>query len=536
MPVVARRLSTQIFAAQLLILLVTVGVGFGLFIRQARIGLDHQYQLRSAAIAETVAGMPEVSACLTDTSRCTAPLQDIADRVEAETGATYVVVFNMQDIRLTHPNRDLVGKTNEEPIVTLDGRVHLAIDNGSLGRSANARVPVRAADGTMVGEVSVGIREASVGAALRKQVPSYALWMMLALGFGALASWLLARRLKKRTFGLELDEIALLLREREATLHGIREGVIACDADDRITMVNDEARRLLGLGVTPSGGRLAELLPAGRLRDVLTGGEGARDEIVLTDDRALVVNKMPVVLAGQPHGSVITLRDRTEIAGLMRELDGVRRLTETLRAQHHEFTNNMHTVAGLIELGEHEEALTFLTDVQQSQSAFADSVRERISAAPIVGLLLGKAAAASERGVELVLTDDSWLGGSPEKVNALTTIIGNLVDNALDSITGPARADRGDGRILVTIVEDEAELVIDISDNGPGVPEQMREDIWRDGFTTKPAHEGVHRGIGLALVHRLVQRLGGSIALGDGPGARFVVHLPLHSPATRASR
>ena len=146
-------------------------------------------------------------------------------------------------------------------------------------------------------------------------------------------------------------------------------GVIACDPGDRITMVNDEARRLLVLGVTTSGGRLTDLLPTGRLREVLTGGDIARDEVVLTDDRALLVNKMLVVLTGQPHGSVITLRDRTEIAGLIRELDGVRRLTETLRAQHHEFTNTMHTVAGLIELGEHDEALSFLTDVQQSQAA-----------------------------------------------------------------------------------------------------------------------------------------------------------------------
>ncbi|GAB4007284.1 ATP-binding protein [Nocardioides ultimimeridianus] len=525
MPVLARRLSTQIFAAQLIILFATVAIGFVLLARQARIGLDHQYQERSVAIASTVAGMPDVGSCLSGRFTCTEPLEALARRVEQESGATYVVILDMHGIRHSHPNPDLIGEAVEEPIATIDGRTHVGTDNGSLGRSANGKAPVYDATGAMVGEVSVGIKETTVGAALRAQLPAYALWTGLALAGGAVASWLLARRLKRTTFGLEPDEIALLLREREATLHGIREGVIACDPDDRITMINDEARRLLGLGVTPTGGRLADLLPPGRLLDVLAGSDTASDEVVLTDDFALLVNKLPVFLAGRPHGTVVTLRDRTEIAGLIRELDGVRRLTDTLRAQHHEFTNHMHTVAGLIELGEHDDALAFLTDVQTSQAGFADAVRERVAATALVGLLLGKAAAASERGVELRLTEDSWLADVPEKVNAFTTIIGNLIDNALDAVTtGPAS---GPGLIEVTLRDDEDEILIEVADNGPGVPEELREQVFLDGFTTKPTTGGVRRGIGLALVHRLVQRLHGSISLGQGPGARFVVRVPM---------
>ena len=517
----ARRLSTQIFAAQLLILFATMAIGFALFAHQARATLDHQYQERSVAIASTVAGMADVRECLTRSTRCTEPLQDLADRVQTETGATYVVIFNRHDVRMTHPNPRMVGVKNDEPLAVLDGHTHMGTDDGTLGLSANGKAPIWGTGGRLIGEVSVGVKETTVGGALSHQLPSYAAWFLLALAVGAIASWLLARRLKKRTFGLELDEIALLLREREATLHGIREGVIACDADDRITMVNDEARRLLGLGMTPTGGRLRDVLPEGRLLELLTRSETANDEVVLTDDFALLVNKMPVFLAGRPHGSAITLRDRTEIAGLLRELDGVRRLTDTLRAQHHEFTNHMHTVAGLIELGEHEDALAFLTDVQTDQASFADAVRERISAAPIVGLLLGKAAAAGERGVELRLTEDSWLGDTPEKVHAMTTIVGNLIDNALEAVP-PDR-----GRVEVEICGDEREILIQICDNGPGVPEELRDRIFLDGFTTKPAYDGLRRGIGLALVHRLVQRLGGSIEVTGTPGARFVVRLPV---------
>jgi two-component system CitB family sensor kinase len=155
-------------------------------------------------------------------------------------------------------------------------------------------------------------------------------------------------------------------------------------------------------------------------------------------------------------------------------------------------------------------------------------VRERVAAAPLVGLLLGKAAAAHERGVELRLTDDSWLADAPEKVNALTTIVGNLVDNALDAVTsGPTTPPGEPGLVEVTLRDDDSEILIEVSDNGPGVPEHLREKVFLDGFTTKVATQGVRRGIGLALVHRLVQRLHGTIALADGPGARFVVHLPV---------
>lgn len=518
-----RALSTQIFAAQLTILTATVLIGFTLFARQERVQLDRQYEQRAAAIAQTVAGVPVIAACLAgDQQRCIEPIQSVAARIQSETGASYVVVIDMNRIRHSHPIASLIGQPVEEPIATLDGRTHVGIDNGATGRSANGKAPLYTPSGQMIGEVSVGIREDSVSAALYRELPTYALWFAIALASGGLASWALARRLKRRTFGLELDEIARLLQEREATLHGIREGVVAFDEAGSITMVNDEARRLLGLGTSTVGGRLDELLPPGRLHDVLSGAVVGQDEVVLTDDFALTVNRMPVVLAGKPHGAVVTLRDRTEMSGLLRELDGVRSLTDALRAQQHEFTNRMHTLAGLLELGQYDQALAYLTDVQNTQSEFAESLRERIASTLIVGLLLGKAAEASERGITLEITDDSWLGETPEKVQALTTVLGNLIDNALDAVSGTADS----GRVVVTLIEDEDAVLLRVSDNGPGVPAEHTEDIFLDGFSTKPTRGLVRRGIGLALVHRLVQRLNGTIDVRSDNGATFEVHLP----------
>ena len=520
-----RKLSNEIFASQLAILIATVLVGFILFAHQDRSQLDHQYEDRAAAIAQTTAGVPTIVNCLQSVEpACNQQIQSIASRIQSETGAAYVVVIDMQRIRHSHPNPALIGQPVEEPIVTADGRTHVGIDNGSTGRSANGKAPIYGSSRQMLGEVSVGLTESSVSEALWRELPTYAGWFAIALAGGALASWLLARRLKRRTFGLELDEIAKLLQEREATLHAIREGVVAFDRAGRVTMVNDEARRLLELNSTVVGGKLDALVAPGRLRDVLSGQISGQDEVVLTDDYCLTVNRMPVSLMGTPHGAVVTLRDRTEMAGLLRELDSVRTLTDSLRAQQHEFTNRLHTLAGLLELGQPDEALRFLTELRVSEADFGEHLRSRIASPLVVGLILGKAAAASERGIRLTVSEDTWLTSTPQKVQALTTILGNLIDNAFEALSDLAGT--GTGWVEVSLVEHEDGIFLSVADNGPGIPPGSGDSVFLDGFTTKPQRGSLRRGLGLALVHRLVRRVGGSITVEEGPGAVFTVQLP----------
>ena len=523
-----RRLSTQIFAGQVAILAVTVLVGFVLFGLEQRHQLYLQYEQRAISIAESVAGSEQVEQCLTPGApACGDAVQQAATRVQRQTGASYVVVIDMNRVRHSHPDAAQIGKKVSEPIVTIDGKPHGSIDSGVTGTSANGKAPLYSPDGRlMVGEVSVGITYSTASAALWSVLPVYAAWFALALCIGALASWLLARRLKRRTFGLELDEIAKLLQEREAVLHGIREGMIAFDRAGRITLVNDEARRLLSIGSTAIGAWIEDIVPPGRLRDVLSGAIDGKDEVVLTDEYCLTVNRMPVVLAGRPHGSVVTLRDRTELAGLLRELDSVRGLTDALRAQQHEFSNRMHTVAGLLELGESDEALLFLTDVGGAEAEFAESLRSRVASPLIVGLILAKAAVAAERGIALALTEDSWLGDLPVKSQALTTILGNLIDNAFDAVGGARPPGAGPGRVTVTLLEDEDRLRVEVADNGPGIAAADLDSVFVDGYSTKPPAGSLRRGLGLALVHRLVQRLGGRISVAEGPGAVFTVDLP----------
>ncbi|GDY32683.1 ATP-binding protein [Gandjariella thermophila] len=516
-----KKLSTQITISQLTILVCTVAIGFALFAGEERHQLDRQYQGEALAIAQTVAGVPEIRAAM-EYGDAGDLVQMVAERIRRNSQAAYVVVIDRDGVRHSHPNPALVGQPITEPVEALDGHTHVGIDPGSLGASANGKAPLYGPTGDLVGEVSVGILETRVTGHLLAELPSFALYTALALAVGVAASLLLARQLKRSTFGLELPEIAALLQEREAMLHGIREGVITLDPDGRLTLANDEARRLLPTRDLQLGVPLVDVVPPGRLRDVLSGAIGGTDRVVLTGDHCLVVNRTPVSVAGRDLGAVITLRDRTEMEDLVRELDSARGLTDALRAQQHEVANRMHTLAGLLELGDREQALRYLTETEGLAAERADAIRERIGHPLVVALLLAKTTVAAERGVDLVLTEESWLTETCPHARELITVLGNLVDNAVDAAAaGPPPA-----RVTVDLEEGPDDVLVRVRDTGTGIPPDAAAHIFDDGFSTKPADGHRHRGLGLALVHRLTRRRGGSITVSEGPGATFTVRLP----------
>jgi two-component system CitB family sensor kinase len=526
------KLSTRILVSQLTILIVTVAIGFFLYRQQTRDALDRQYEERALAVAQAVAGLPEVVQAVAAGADPRGDMQVLAERMRHDVNALrYVVIITRDGTRLSHPTVALIGQKIEEPVVALDGQTYLGVDPGSLGRSANGKAPVRAPDGRVVGEVSAGILEDEVDSQLAHEIPLVAAYTGLALAFGALVSLVVARRLKRTTFGLELHEIASLLQEREAMLHSVREGVITFDPDDRITLLNDEARRLLQVRHGAIGQRLEDVLAPGRLREILSGRVPGRDHAVLTDEHCLVVNRIPVSLRGRSLGAVATVRDRTETEGLQRELTSTRGLTDALRAQQHEFSNRLHTAAGLLELGRTDEAFAYLTEVSERAGGFSESVGELIGNPVIAALIVAKASVAAERGVPLCLSEESLVDGLVSEPDAIVTILGNLIDNAIDAAAGGSSP----SRVTIRLRDGEA-LTIEVTDTGPGVPADANDTIWDDGFTTKPPTAAGRRGLGLAIVHREVRRLGGSITFTTGPGATFTVVLPLGADELAGTR
>jgi two-component system CitB family sensor kinase len=247
----------------------------------------------------------------------------------------------------------------------------------------------------------------------------------------------------------------------------------------------------------------------------------ADDGNILTDEALLVVNRMPVSLGGRDIGAVVTLRDRTEAEALIREIRAIDGLSQALRAQEHEYANRLHVIAGLVELGEYEQADRYLAQISHTPSSVDDDLRSRISPAELVALLTAKTAVAAERGIELVVTQDSQLLDPQVPAEVLLTIVGNLVDNALDAVGDLP----GERRVSVRIVQ-SGDLVIEVRDSGPGIPEEHIHDVLLDGYSTKTSTNGKRRGLGLALISRMVRRLGGSIMVHPGPGGLFEVTLP----------
>ncbi|MEV7685074.1 ATP-binding protein [Streptomyces bungoensis] len=516
-----RRMFSQVLLMQLAIAAGVAVLATGLFLAPLSKQLDQEAMRRALAIAQTTAQDPRIAeGVLTTPPTRNGPVQREAERIRHATNAEYIVVLDRHWIRWSHPTPGEIGhQVSTSPKEALDGNQVMEIDKGTLGRSARGKVPLYDADHRIVGAVSVGIAYDSVRARLISAIPGLFAYAGGALAVGALAAWLVSRRVQRQTRDLAFSDISALLAEREAMLHGIREGVVALDRGGRIRLLNDEARRLLGIGDEAVGRAPDEALGEGRTTDVLAGRVTGTDLLTVRGHRVLVANRMPT----DDGGAVATLRDRTELERLGRELDSTHGLIDALRAQDHEHANRMHTLLGLLELEMYDDAVEFVGEVVGDHRVTAEQVTEKIQDPLLAALLVGKATVAAERGVALWVSERTWLPDRLIDPRGLVTVVGNLVDNALDAVAGTPHA-----RVEVELRTDGPAVVLRVRDTGPGIPADQRELIFTEGWSTKkpPAHG--KRGLGLSLVRRLAERQGGTAAVGaaDGGGAEFTVVLP----------
>ncbi|MGW1951529.1 ATP-binding protein [Streptomyces sp. NPDC001920] len=516
-----RRMFAQVLLMQVAIAAGVAVLATGLFLAPLSDQLDDQAMRRALSIAQTTAAQPQIAEDLVSTpASADGPVQREAERIRLATKAEYIVVMDRRGVRWSHPTPAEIGRlVSTDPGRALAGHEVMQIDDGTLGRSARGKVPLRDSDGDIVGAVSVGIAYDSVRARLLHAIPGLFAYAGGALAVGALAAWLISRRVQRQTRDLAFSDISALLAEREAMLHGIREGVVALDRDGRVRLLNDEARRLLGIGDEAVGRSLDEALGQGRTTDVLAGRVTGTDLLTVRGQRVLVANRMPT----DDGGAVATLRDRTELEQLGRELDSTRGLIDALRAQDHEHANRMHTLLGLLELEMYDDAVEFVGEVVGDHRATAEQVADKIQDPLLAALLVGKATVAAERGVALRLADRTGLPDRLIDPRGLVTVVGNLVDNALDAVAGTPHA-----RVEVELRAEGRTVILRVRDSGPGIPEEHRELIFTEGWSTKqpPAHR--ERGIGLSLVRRLAERQGGSAAVDEAPGggAEFIVVLP----------
>ncbi|MER6225465.1 sensor histidine kinase [Streptomyces sp900105755] len=525
-----RSLAGQLFAMQAVLIAVVVA-GYALFTYVSdRHQAEEAATRQATAVARSVADSPSVRAAI-HTAHPSTELQPYALQVMRGTEVDFVTIMTPNGIRWTHPDKTQIGKHYLGHIEAAQhGNTYSETYKGTLGASVRTVTPVEE-NGRVIGLVSAGIRVEAISRRVQEQVTALLGVAASALLLGALGTYVINARLRRHTHGMNATELSHMHDYHQAALHAVREGLLMLDGQYRVALINDGGRELLGVGPEREvvGRSVAELgLPA-PLTGALLASEPRVDEVHLTADRVLVVNTSPVS-GGERRGTVVTLRDVTELQSLMGELDSERGFTQALRSQAHEAANRLHTVVSLIELGRAEEAVDFATAELELAQALTDQVVAAVSEPVLAALLLGKTAQANERGVELVVSDESRLddGLLPESLSArdLVTILGNLIDNAVDAAQGTVGA-----RVTVTAYAEEAELVMRVTDTGAGVDPAHAELVFQRGFSTKPAGPG-GRGLGLALVRQAVVRLDGTLTVTEAPegGAVFEVRLPLRAP------
>jgi two-component system, CitB family, sensor kinase len=505
----------RILILQIAVVTLVVGVGFGLVGWLLDDELTQQYGQRALAVARATAADPTVAqAAAEDDPQHILP--GLAETIRQRTGALFVVVTDSRGVRLAHPNPDEIGRqVSTDPSEPLSGHEVVNVQRGTLGLSARGKVPLRTADGTIVGEVSVGFDIGAIRHHVLSGLAVASLYALGALAVGAAGSALLAAWLKRLTLGIEPPQLAQLIRDREAVLYGIGEGVLAIDAHGEVSLCNQEASRLLGL--TPrAGGTVTVLDLPPRLRAAMRSGSVENGLLTVSQDRVLVVN--------WDLGGVLTVRDRTDLETLTRELDAVRAVSNALRAQRHEFANRLHTIAGLLHTNHYDEAAEYLHAVSHEPVALGGPHCGGVRDPYLQALFAVKIAEAAEKGVCLDIDEGSSV---PDRVSApveVTTVVGNLVDNA---VSAAQHGTRRPAWVVVTLIADGDALVVEVVDSGDGVPNELRDDIFTEGVSTRP---GEGRGLGLALAQHVARTREGKVRLANpgGPehGAIFIARLP----------
>lgn len=457
-------------------------------------------------------------------------IQPVAEQLRTETGAEFIVVGNRDGIRYAHPIEERIGMKmvggDNGPV--LQGHAIISEAVGSMGSSVRGKAPVFDRTGQVVGVVSVGFMIEK----LQREAAAYRTGILLTAAFTLLsgcagAIWI-ARRVKRSIFGLEPHEIGMLYQEKKAILETVHEGIIAVNAAGGVTLVNQTAMKLLGRqeGEGIIGTPILELLPESRLMEVLRTGRAEFDQEMLINGSTVVVNRLPIRDHGQQvMGAVSSFRNKSELLRVTEELTQVKRYAEALRTQTHEYSNKLYTIYGLIQLESYQEAMDLIThetDVHQNLIHF---LMREIPDPMIGGILIGKFNRANEMKVELTVSERSSFKKIPGDMNRnhLVTIIGNLIDNALEAVID---ADEGRRQVNVLLSDRGGSLLIEVADFGAGVPKEAAAQIFETGYSTKAASG---RGFGLAIVRQAAEELGGSIKFQSTPerGTVFQVNIPI---------
>ncbi|EJR02180.1 hypothetical protein II3_01722 [Bacillus cereus MC67] len=455
----------------------------------------------------------------------TSAIQTYTNRILKNTGVQFIVVMDMDGIRKSHPNPQKIGHhfVGGDEGTVLKGKEHVSLAEGTLGISMRVFVPVFADTGEQLGAVAVGISADNVKERVKESRHIIYIGVGVGLLVGIIGAILLARHIKKSLFGLEPHRIAKILEERNTMLQSVKEGIIAVDKEAKVTLINNEAKRLFkksGLEEDFIGKDVELYMPNSRIKEVLQTGEVQLNEEQNIYGITIVTNRVPLYVKGEIVGAIATFRDKTEIRKLAEELTGIRLYAEALRAQSHEFMNKMHVVLGLTHMKQYEELQKYVSSMVSEHQYEIGGIMKKIQSPVFAGFLLGKLSYAREKNIKLIIKEDSYLPEIYDEriIHELITIVGNLINNALDAVTNCEKK-----QVEVGIQYGDT-LIITVQDTGKGIQEDEIDALFIKGYSTK----GDNRGYGLHLVKESIQRINGEIYVHSllGTGTTITIEIP----------
>jgi sensor histidine kinase regulating citrate/malate metabolism len=517
-------LGPRIFFLVVAIFLLSVGVETFFIRDDIQETLVDESGKKLLSIAQMMAVDPRIAAAFALPEPALV-IQPVAEEIRRITQTSFVVVFNMDTIRYSHPFADRLGKpfVGGDEKRALAGETYVSQAKGTLGISQRAFAPIFDSQNRQLGVVSVGLLLTEVRQ--RQQQAVFTLYVMAFIGIlmGLAGAVILSRNIKKAIFGLEPYQIGALLEERNVIFSAIKEGVIAIDREERIIFINESAKRLLSLPDFSEGSLVADIIPQTRLPDVVQTGKAVYDEEWISSGTILLVNRIPLRAGEEVIGAVATFRDMSEIRKLAEELMEVRKYTDALRREHHEHLNRLHVIAGLLQLRRYREAVRYIVSTVSRKQDMADFLRRRVRTPAVSGLLLSKLDQAQKAGIGMVITPDSALPElAPSAEGAIITILGNLIENAVESLAAAATPD---GCVEISLRTEGGTVDLHVRDNGGGFPADLRDRIFEKGFTTKTTPKNM--GMGLYLVESAVERFHGTCEVTLDEGVGFRVTLPL---------
>lgn len=480
---------------------------------------------QAASVAHLMARSSIVIDGLTK-EQSTAAMQVYASESANAANVEYIVILNMQGVRKAHPDPTKLGErfVGGDEADALAGREYISVARGTLGDALRAFVPVVTPNGQQVGVVVVGVLMDDIQVLVREVVKVLLIATFIGIVIGIIGAFILSENIKKTLFGLEPEAIAKRLEERNAMLQSVHEGIIAVDKQGIITLVNDEALRMLklaGLYDNPIHKPVQAYVPNTRLMEVIESGKVELNQEQDFHGVSVLTNRLPMMIDGKIVGAISTFRDKTEVKVLAEQLTGVRDYVDALRAQAHEFMNQLHVILGLVKLGSYNQLATYINRIVSEHEAELSFVAKRIREPVIAGFILSKLSLAREKNIIMHLAEESYVPQPKQEqiVHEMVTIIGNLVENAFDAVKNSDHKE-----VELHMYCDEETLYIHVSDTGEGILPELSDHLFEKGISSK----GNHRGFGLHLVQRSLEELQGEIEFETRPGEGtvFTVRIP----------